>query len=543
MIKYLIDISKGFRWRIFGIIFLGWIRVILMLVFVWISKAAIDIATGKIEGDLFYQSVLLILIASLQISLQLIYGKTLAITYTKLINHVRSQFFSEIMRVRWENLQSVHSGDFLTRSLNDSNDVVSLLLNAIPSGSSSLLQFVGAFAMLYYFDPVLAMIIVGLTPILLLLSKAYFRKMRFLTKEIKESESTISKFLQESYQGQLVIRAFEQQIDKINDLDEIQFSYEQRVRNKTSFSTFTNGILLVTFRGGFLAAFIRGLYLLNAGSITFGTLTAYLQLVGRLQAPMNNMMGVLSSVVSASTSVERLGYIRKLEHEELAHGIKLEAPITLSMNNVSFAYSGEECDVFHDFSMEVLPGEMVGIVGESGAGKSTLMRLLLGLVKPNQGEIFLSNGIDRIVVSEKTRPNFVYVPQGESLFSVSIRENLLLADPSADDNRLAEVLEMASAQFVLNELQNGLDTILGERGAKLSEGQSQRVAIARSLLREGDIILLDEPTSALDSETAKEFLENLKMLMKNKSIIIITHQHEVAAYCDKIIPIMNLSRL
>lgn len=542
MLQYLLKISKGFRGRILGLVLLGWLQVFLSLTFVWYSKSTIDIAIGKVKGELVTNSIILVLLVAAQILIQLISSKVLSISYVKLSNHIRSQLFSEVLYVRWENLQLLHSGDFLTRSLNDTNDVVSLLLNSIPSALSALVQFLGAFAMLYYFDPTLAFFIVLITPVLLLFSKFYFRRMRVLTKAVKESESSISKYIQESFQGQLVIRAFEGQMDRIGGLEEIQDEFVRKIKSKTSVSTFTNAVLLLTFRGGFLAAFIRGIFLLSIGSISFGTLTAFLQLVGRLQAPMGNIMGVFSAVVSATTSIDRLSYLQGIDKEEWGKAKVLEAPIKLSIRHVTFAYSSEECDVYRDFSLTVNPGEMVGIVGESGAGKSTLLRLLLGLIKPTSGEIVVSNDFEEVEVSEKTRPNFVYVPQGGSLFSGTIRDNLLIGNPQADDERLIEVLEMASAQFVMNELPMGLDSVVGELGARLSEGQAQRIAIARSLLRSGEILLLDEPTSALDPRTAKSFLRNLKELMGEKTILIITHQHEVAEYCDEIIFIPNLSR-
>ena len=211
--------------------------------------------------------------------------------------------------------------------------------------------------------------------------------------------------------------------------------------------------------------------------------------------------------------------------------ILLEGSVTLKLNNVSFAYSNESKPLFTDFSMEVKPGTMVAVMGKTGVGKTTLLRLLLALIKPKSGNISIEDETQIIEVSERTRSNFVYVPQGNSLFSGTIRENLLLGNSEAEENDLRKVLNIATANFVY-DLPDGLNTKLGENGAGLSEGQAQRIAIARSLLRPGKILLLDEATSALDSETERNFLINLKKEMGNRTVIFITHHPEVARFCD-----------
>ena len=211
--------------------------------------------------------------------------------------------------------------------------------------------------------------------------------------------------------------------------------------------------------------------------------------------------------------------------------ILLESSVTLKLKNIRFAYSDESQPLFSDFSMEVKTGTMVSVMGETGVGKTTLLRLLLALVKPDSGSISIEDETQSAEVSERTRSNFVYVPQGNSLFSGTIRENLLLGNSEADEAELQKVLSIASAEFV-NNLPEGLNTKLGENGAGVSEGQAQRIAIARSLLRPGKILLLDEATSALDPEPERSFLVKLKKEIGNRTVIFITHQPEVARFCD-----------
>ena len=283
--------------------------------------------------------------------------------------------------------------------------------------------------------------------------------------------------------------------------------------------------------GGYITAFLWSAYGLASKTVTFGMVTAYLQLVNRIQRPLFDLMRLLPSIVSAKTAIERLIFLTGFKLEENEEKILLEGNVTLRIENLTFAYSKEAKPVLSDFSMVVKPGTMVAVMGETGVGKTTLLRLLLALIKPDSGSIVIEDETQSVVVSESTRSNFVYVPQGGSLFSGTIRDNLLLGNALADDDELKRVLHIASAQFVL-DLPNGLDTILGENGSGLSEGQAQRVAIARSLLRPGKILLLDEATSALDSETEHSFLTNLKKEIGDRTVLFITHHAEIASFCD-----------
>jgi ABC-type bacteriocin/lantibiotic exporter with double-glycine peptidase domain len=286
-----------------------------------------------------------------------------------------------------------------------------------------------------------------------------------------------------------------------------------------------------TFSGGYITAFIWSAYGLAKKTVSFGTVTAYLQLVNRIQRPLFDLIRLLPSIVSAKTAVERLIYLTGFKLEDIKEKIVLNGKITLKFENVTFAYTPESKPVLSDFSMIVKPGTMVAVMGETGVGKTTLLRLLLALIKPDSGKITISDGNEDVTISERTRANFVYVPQGNSLFSGTIRDNLLMGDLSADDDELKRVLKIAVAEFVF-DLPEGLDTVLGENGSGLSEGQAQRIAIARSLLRPGKVLLFDEATSALDSETEQTFMRNLKNEIRNRTVLFITHQTEVAAFCD-----------
>ena len=523
--------TKGFRSKIGLITLISLAEVTFSLAFVWFSKTIIDIATGDREGNLLYYSILLILIVVFQILLRLWDIKLRRMTEVKLGNSIRYNVFSRLLYSRWQELSSVHSGDMLTRIIKDTDDVVNVIVTSFPLSIAAITQFVGALVILFILDPMLALILGIGIPLLSFFGRLYYSKMRKYTMEVKENESMITSMVEESLMKQIVIRTFERQENELSRLEKLQTNLHDSVEKRTKVSVFANLIMGATFNGGYITAFIWSAYGLAAKAITFGTVTAYLQLVNRIQRPLFDLIRLLPSIVSAKTAIERLVFLTGFEMESNEEKILLEGSVTLKLKDIRFAYSDESQPLFSDFSMEVRPGTMVAVMGETGVGKTTLLRLLLALVKPDSGSITIEDETQSAEVSERTRSNFVYVPQGNSLFSGTIRENLLLGNSEAEEAELQKVLSIASANFVY-DLPDGLNTKLGENGAGVSEGQAQRIAIARSLLRPGKILLLDEATSALDPETERSFLVKLKQEIGNRTVIFITHQPEVARFCD-----------
>ncbi len=523
--------SKGFRGRIAMIILIGLAEVAFSLAFVWYSKLIIDTATGAREGQLLYYAILLVVLVILQILFRLFDIRMRRMTEVRMSNAIRYNVFSHLLYTRWQELSSMHSGDMITRIIKDTDDVINMMVTAIPLTIVAITQFVGAVVLLYILDPMLALILGVGMPLLGLFSKLYYTHMRKYSLQVKESESMITSMVGESLLNQVVIRSFEQQENQLDRLDELQSKLHKSVHKKTKVSIFANLMMGLTFNGGYITAFLWSTYGLAKNTVTFGMVTAYLQLVSRIQRPLFNLISLLPSIVSAKTAIERLIFLTGFKLEDNENKILLEGDVTLKIENLTFAYSDDTNPVLSDFSMVVKPGTMVAVMGETGVGKTTLLRLLLALIKPDSGNITIEDENQNITVSESTRSNFVYVPQGSSLFSGTIRENLLLGNKEADDDELSRVLHIASAEFV-SELPNGLDTILGERGSGLSEGQAQRVAIARSLLRPGKILLLDEATSALDKETEQRFLKNLKSEIGDRTVLFITHHSEIAEFCD-----------
>lgn len=532
-LRFLKDISKGHRPALTVILVIGILRVAVSLSFVWVLKMVIDVASGDTQGSLLNFSIILALLTLGRVLLNVLDVRYTNITEVKVGNSIRRKVFSNLLYTKWMEVNSLHSGDVLTRIIKDTDDIIKTLISTFPVLVTSALQLAGAFVILFIMDARLALILGIAMPLLLLFSKPYYLKMRDYTRQIKESESSITSMMEENLLNHLVVRTYERQEDELDRLVNLQLELQGKVKQKTKVSAWARFVSGMAFSGGYITAFIWGAWGIANKSVTFGTVTAYLQLVNQIQRPLFELMRLFPTLISAQASTERLLFLNKLETEEIGEKQFLDGPISLVIDNLTYAYEDESKPVISGFSMHVDAGEMVAVMGETGAGKTTLIRLILSLIEPDEGEILIRNESESVQVSPETRSNFVYVPQGNTLFSGTIRNNLLIGNPDADEEMLVKALDIASANFVL-KLPDGLDTVLGVGGSGVSEGQAQRIAIARSLLRPGKILLLDEATSALDIETEKTFLKNLKTLIGDRTVVFITHHAEVANYCDRI---------
>jgi ABC-type multidrug transport system fused ATPase/permease subunit len=313
----------------------------------------------------------------------------------------------------------------------------------------------------------------------------------------------------------------------------MQNDLREKVMRRTSFTLFSRKMMQAGFSGGYMAAFVWGVFRLKAGA-GYGTMTAFMQLAGQVQRPMLELSRQLPSFIHVTTAVDRIVELINIPLEQRG-AEHLGSEVGIRMEGVSFAYgSGEK--ILQNFSYDFKVGSVTAILGHTGAGKSTLARIILGFVDPQQGSAVMYNAERSVPLSPLTRCNIAYVPQGNSLVSGTVRSNLLLGNPDATEEQLCEALRMAVAEFVL-DLPLGLDTPCGESGAGLSEGQSQRIAIARGLLRERSVIILDEPTASLDPATEKLLLKRLAQYADRRTMIIITHREATADLCDGVVNI------
>jgi len=317
-------------------------------------------------------------------------------------------------------------------------------------------------------------------------------------------------------------------------LDTMQQKLKGNIMRRTRFTIMIRIIMGCAFGLGYLTAFIWGGLQLRAGAITFGVMTSFLQLVGQIQNPVMQLLSLIPEVIHSTASIDRLIELENLESE--ADASTLHPTLQgIKFDNVNFKYAGGDRQILSDFTHDFRPGTKTALMGETGIGKTTLFRLMLGFISPQSGTISLygKDGTS-MPAAATTRPDFVFVPQGNTLMSGTIRFNLQVAKPEASDQELIGALHTACADFV-QELPDGLDTLLGERGSGLSEGQAQRIAIARGLLRPGSILLLDEISSSLDPETETELYARLFKAYPSKTMIFITHRTAVTTLCDSVL--------
>ena len=535
MLKWLWRASHGARAQIALCTLIGIVSVGCSLGFVYLSKETIDIATGAREGSLLNYGTGMALLMLAEIVLHAIDNWIVNIQGVKVQNRLRSGLYEQLMQSEWQGKEHHHSGDVLNRLVQDLNTIVATVTDTLPFAMVTLVQLGASFGFLFAMDRTLAMMLMLILPFFMLLSRIYVRRMRQLTKAVRESDSRIHAIIQEGLQHKTVVKTLEQTHEMGRKLNTMQEQLHDEVRRRARFSVLSRSMVGAGFSTGYLTAFLWGAFRIHGGGITFGVMTAFLQLAGRIQRPLSEMARLISSLAGTLTATERLIELEEQPREETTPPIKMTGTAGIRLDNVSFSYDNTK-EVITRLDADFPPGSTTAILGETGAGKTTLIRLILALTRPTDGHVYIYNKDEELEVSPRTRANLIYVPQGNTLFSGSLRDNLLLGRPDATDEELWEVLHTACADFV-TRLPDGLDTLCSERGGGLSEGQAQRIAIARSLLRPGSVLLLDEATSALDADTERRFLQNMAATNHEKTIIFITHRTSVLEYCDRVMRI------
>ncbi len=546
-------IFRQVKWQSFINAMSGIIRVALDFAFIWATKLAIDIATGApitplplfhYEFTLFSAGVLLVIIMASQMALGYLGRWIAALLGVEAQNRMQRRIFEHMLRSEWRGREVRHSGDVLNRLISDSQTVVTVVTDTIPQALAVMVRLLCAFFFLYSMDAMLAVSVTLILPIFILLSRLYIHRMRDITRDVRNTDSRIQSTMQESIQHRLVLKTLERVPWLLQYLSHQQATLRQQVRHRTLFSTTSNLVLNVGFGAAYLFTFLWSVNRLSEGIITFGMMTAFIQLCGQIQGPFRELTRFIPAIISSFTAAERLLELEEVPTESDGEPIRFEQGAGIRINDVTFAYEAHSRKVLNHVTIDFPPGSTNAILGETGSGKTTLLRLILALLKPDEGEVVMYSTPDgtgtetSATVSARTRCNLVYVPQGNSLFSGTLRWNLQLGNPDATEAEMNEALLLSCADFVQN-LPEGLDTRIGEGGAGLSEGQAQRIAIARALLRRGSILLLDEATSALDHATEQTLLNNLiqhhKHLCVRPTLIFITHRTAVVEHCTQVI--------
>ncbi|MFP3764859.1 ABC transporter ATP-binding protein [Prevotella intermedia] len=513
----------------------GLLGVVVSLSSVWAVQHAIDVASHEVEGRIVIAVLLMgsLILCNFALNIASVWIRN--ILGIKAQNRMQQKLLDRILRSKWNGKETHHSGDVLNRLEIDVANVVNFLTEVIPNSLSTLALFVGAFGYLFLMDWRLASVIVIMIPIFILFSRIYVRQMRHLTSEVRTSDSKVQSILQETIQHRMLIKTLEGDGAAVDKLEDTQSVLRNNVVRRTKFSVFSYLVLNLGFSIGYLIAFTWAAVRLSAGTLTFGGMTAFLQLVNKIQSPARQLTHLVPQFVSVFTAAERLMELEENPLEEQGEPIEMASPCGVRFTDVAFAYEDSEDNVIEHLNYDFYPGSCTAILGETGSGKTTMVRMILALLQPNSGKVEIYNKKGSRILSPLLRTNFVYVPQGNTLMSGTIRDNLRLGKINATDEEMSEVLKQSCADFVF-DLPDGLNTQCAEQGGGLSEGQAQRISIARALLRNRSIMLFDEATSALDPDTERELLQNI-LSKHNKTIIFITHRPAVVEYCDQTIEV------
>ena len=531
--KGLRALLRVLRWRVAVTVLIGLVRIAASLAFVWICKRLIDIATGTLDAPIGANVGILAGILIVQILSNVADGWWESYITVEAQNRFRKEYFAHVLGSAWSGREAFHSGDTINRLEEDIRVVVDLLCSRLPGAVVTFCQLVAASFYLLTLSSSLVWILIALMLAAVLGSRLFFRTLRRLTAAIRAKDSEIQAYMQENLLNRIVVLTLVGTERVLVRLGLLQKNLRDNTIRRTNYNAIARACLGVGFLSGYAAAFLWGVFGIRSGLVTYGMMTAFLQLVGQIQRPIAELARHVPAFIHSLTSVERLMELKDLPLEAQGTPVHLDGAPSITIEGLRFAYEGQREAVFDNFSHTFQGGCMTAISGHTGVGKSTLIRLILALLQPQKGTI----RIDGHAASPALRCNIMYVPQGNTLMSGTILENLRMACETADEAQIREALHLAAADFVFS-LPQGLDTPCSEKGGGLSEGQAQRIAIARGLLHSGGILILDEATSAIDPATEARLLQNLSARFHGrKTILFISHREAVTSAADAVLHI------
>ena len=526
---------KQYRGKILVIGLLGLTGTLMSLASNVASKYLIDAVTGYGPELLKRSAVIMAVMMLGGLVFQGISSRVSATVHIRVRNEMQHVTYSRILRAGWEALEPYRSGDLLNRLNSDVNTVADGTINFLPALISSLAKFFGAFCIILYYDPVMAAIALAGVPVMLVLSRVLMRKLRHHNLEMKELSGEVMSFQEDSFRNLTSIKAFSLSDRFENEMHRLQDSYIGAFLSFNAFQISMSSFLSLVGMLVTTSCFAWGIYQLWNGQITYGSMTLFLQLAGTLRGSFSALVSLAQQAISMTTSAGRIMAVEELPEEnwQIPPGLDQEEKLHIVLEQVSFRYQDGDT-VLDPFDFTARHGDLIAIIGPSGEGKTTLLRLLLGLVEPHSGKVALTGGSGtNYFITAGTRSVFAYVPQGNSVFSGTIAENLRLVKPEASDAELEDVLKIACAWDFVSQFPDGMEHRLGAGGRGISEGQAQRLAIARALLRKAPILLLDEATSGLDIATEQQLLKNLRRCGLLHTCILVTHRPESARFCSR----------
>ncbi len=531
--------------QLWWVVFLSFLTGAISLGFIWlalVSSEILDIATGAIDGSLWFAIFRIILIIILQGALNILYCNILIRAMGKIDIKMKQGLFNCLLNKKWTKINEYHSGELLNRFTSDVDIIIEGVVSIVPSAIALGTRLIAGLAVLFSIEPKLTFIVIVFGIFISIAAKIYSKHFKYLHKALQSANGVVRSFIQECIENIVVIKSYANNNIVSSRLKDKQLKALKLMYKKQTISNIADTGVYILFTGGYYAALVWGAFRISAGSITFGMLTAFLQIIEQIKAPMRNISGLVPAFYSMIASAERLIELENIDDETFTEGQSdanelYKDMISVNFDNVTFSYKDDDT-VLENASAVINKGEIVAIAGPSGIGKSTMMKLILALIEPQSGSVYIRLNGKNIPIDASLRKLFAYVPQGNMILSGTIRENIAFCKPNASEDEITEAAKLAMIYDFITTLPEGFDTVIGERGLGLSEGQIQRIALARAFLSDAPILLLDEATSALDEENEKGLIKNIKSL-KIKTCIIISHRHKTLEMCDRIIELKN----
>ncbi len=503
-----------------------------------IGKELIDRASFGKLSDLWSIIVIYVLVIIGSTFLSLISGIFSTIVNEKFSFEIRKDVYRRVLDTCWLDISKYHTGDLMTRLTSDVSAVADGVATTVPKILSLLMELLITFFTLAYYDLKLALFALLVAPVAMVTSVWLGKKLKYLQVKVQQTESQYRSFIQESLANILIEKSFcleDYSEERLTKLRDERFYW---VFKKSKTNMLASAAMGLSFQLGYVVAFTWGVICIANKTITFGTMTIFLQLVNRVQSPLIGLATLVPRIISMFASAGRIVELQSLPKEEFTNKAIDTNGIGVKVSKVSFGYNDEL--VFENADVNIRPGEFTAIVGKSGIGKTTLVRLLMSFTGNREGDIsFYNNNGEALPASPDARKFIAYVPQGNTLFSGTIKENVLMGKMDATEKEVEDALISAAAYDFVKDLPNGIDTVIGEKGVGISEGQAQRIAIARALIRRASFLILDEATSSLDEKTELRVLEGIRKWQPSPTCLLITHRRSVLKYCDREIMIVD----
>ncbi len=541
--KWLLKIMSRYRLEIIIYTLMGVVGIAMGLGASIASKYLIDAVVGQNNETIVPAGAMVVGLGVFQILINAVSSVISSRVGTRVSNEIRSEIYSGMATACWEGINKYHSGDLVNRLEGDVNSVSSSVVSFLPGLFTKLMQFFGCLAIVLYYDVTLAFLALMSAPVLFFSSRFMTKMMRKYNLETRQMNGKVLSFSEESIQNLQTIKAFGLTTEYAEKFKVLLNNYRNMRLAHDKFTILTTLCLSSIGLIVSYSCYGWGVYRLWDGAITFGTMTLFLQLSGSLTSSFSAIVSMVPGVISVATAAGRIKEITELPKENLGDFDKAAAMlpearkkgVSVIAENVTYSYADSDRNVLNNISFFAHPGETIAFVGPSGEGKTTILRLLLGLVDKSQGSLKVNvNSGEAIEISPSTRQFCSYVPQENAIFSGTIAENLRVVNPDATDEELRSALKIADALDFVEALPMGLKSIVGERGVNFSEGQVQRLSIARALLCDAPILVMDEATSALDSDTEERVLRGLMDSDGKRTCIITTHRPSMLKYCHRI---------